>query len=149
MIDTIHNKSMHILIRLHDADEWQHCNLTHLPLVPQICVAESGKHLFRLWLVAYSAPSHYLHQWWIIVNWTLRKIFFMKMHLIISSDKWGPFCHGEMCYSVWWYIPFSTNVNEHMIFFKWVGATLCMCLANTSRLTHSPQKIERDAGHPA
>ena len=28
--------------------------------------------LVRLWLVAYSAPSHYLKQCWFIVNWTLR-----------------------------------------------------------------------------
>ena len=31
-----------------------------------------GHHWFRLWLVAWSAPSHYLKQCWIIVNWTLR-----------------------------------------------------------------------------
>ena len=27
---------------------------------------------FRLWLVAWPAPSHYLNQWWKIVDWTLR-----------------------------------------------------------------------------
>ena len=37
-----------------------------------ICVDESGEHWFRLWLVAYSAPSHYLNQCWVIVNWALR-----------------------------------------------------------------------------
>ena len=46
--------------------------LTHLPLVPHICVVKQGQHLFRWWLVACSAPSHYLNQCWIIVNWTLR-----------------------------------------------------------------------------
>ena len=46
--------------------------LTHLPLVPHICVSESGQHWSRQWLVAYSAPSHYLDQSWIIVNWTLK-----------------------------------------------------------------------------
>ena len=40
--------------------------------MPHICVSEQGQHWFRLWLVAYSAPSHYLNQCWIIVNWTLR-----------------------------------------------------------------------------
>ena len=45
---------------------------THLPLVPDICVSESGQHWFRYGLVAYSAPSHYLNQFWILVNWTLR-----------------------------------------------------------------------------
>ena len=29
------------------------------------------QHWFREWLVAGSAPSHYLHQCWNIVNWTL------------------------------------------------------------------------------
>ena len=46
--------------------------LTPLPLVPQKCVSESGQHWFRWWCVAYSAPSHYLSQCWLIVNWTLR-----------------------------------------------------------------------------
>ena len=30
-----------------------------------------GQHWFKEWLVAYSAPSHYLNQCWRIVNWTL------------------------------------------------------------------------------
>ena len=45
---------------------------THFPLEPHICASESGQHWFRQWLVAYSAPSHYLKQCWVIVNWTLR-----------------------------------------------------------------------------
>ena len=48
-----------------------------------------------------SAPSHYLNQCWVMLNWTLRnklqwnfnKSFsFTKMHLKISSAKWQPFC---------------------------------------------------------
>ena len=35
-----------------------------------IFVSESGHHCFRQWLVTYSAPSHYLNQYWVIVNWT-------------------------------------------------------------------------------
>ena len=50
-------------------------DLTHLPLAPHICVNESGQHWFRQWLVAYSVPSHYLNQCWVIVNWTLRNKF--------------------------------------------------------------------------
>ena len=55
-------------------NEYEHdqINLTHLPLVPHICVIELGQHWFRWWLVAYSVPSHYLNQCWVIVNWTLR-----------------------------------------------------------------------------
>ena len=45
--------------------------LTHLPLVPHICISELGPHWFRWWLVAYSVPGHYLNQCWVIVNWTL------------------------------------------------------------------------------
>ena len=47
-------------------------NLTHLPLLSHICVSESSQHWFRYWLVANSAPSHYLNQYWVIVSWTLR-----------------------------------------------------------------------------
>ena len=46
---------------------WVYANrLTHFPLVPHICVSEMGRHWFRYWLVAYSAPSHYLKQCWVI-----------------------------------------------------------------------------------
>ena len=45
--------------------------LTYLPLVSHIWVSESDQHWFRKWLVAYSVPSHYLNQSWVIVNWTL------------------------------------------------------------------------------
>ena len=44
-------------------------------LVWHICVSESCQLWFRKWLVAYSAPSHYLNQCWIIYNWTLTYIF--------------------------------------------------------------------------
>ena len=79
--------------------------LTHLPLVPHVCVSESHQHWLRLWLVAYSAPSHYLNQCWDIVNWTLgtnfseisikrKDLSFTKMQMKISSAKWQPFCPG-------------------------------------------------------
>ena len=50
-------------------------SLTHLPLVPHICVSESGQHWFSQWLVAYSAPNHDLNQCLVISNWTLRNKF--------------------------------------------------------------------------
>ena len=67
--------------------------------MPHICVDELGQHCFIQWLVAYSAPTHYLNQFWVIVNWILRKkllwnlnqstnVSFTKMHLVISSAKW-------------------------------------------------------------
>ena len=67
----------------------------------------------RWWLVVCLAPSHYLNQYWFIVNWTLRNklhwnfnqnsIFSLKkMHLemssakvaaILSRGRWlNPFC---------------------------------------------------------
>ena len=46
--------------------------LTNLPWVLHICISELGQHWFRQWLVACSAPSHYLNQCSLIVNWTLR-----------------------------------------------------------------------------
>ena len=83
-----------------------HNELTHLLLVSHICVGGYGQHWFRQWLVAYSVPSHYLNQCWVIVNWTLKKKLqlnfyqnkkksFMKMHLRISSAKWQP-CWDEL-----------------------------------------------------
>ena len=46
-------------------------HLTHIPPpVPQICVNAPGYHWIRWWLVACSAPSHYLNQCCFIVNWT-------------------------------------------------------------------------------
>ena len=46
--------------------------LTHWGRVTHICVIKLGHHWFRYWLVACSAPSHYLNQCWNIVNWTFR-----------------------------------------------------------------------------
>ena len=45
--------------------------ITQLPLVPHICVSESGQHWFRCF-VSYLAQSYYLNQCQVIVNWTLR-----------------------------------------------------------------------------
>ena len=58
------NISINISVR------WRQFVLTHFPLVPHICVSELGQHWFRLWLVACSAPSHYLNQSCPIINWT-------------------------------------------------------------------------------
>ena len=89
--------------------------LTHVPLVPHIRVIESGLHSLRQWLVAYSAPSHYLNQRWFIVNWVLRNTFqwtsnqFTKLfiHEIISEnlicDMTVKFCPGadELTHVPW------------------------------------------------
>ena len=36
----------------------------------QTCISKQDQHWFRWWLVACSAPSHYLDYCWPIVNWT-------------------------------------------------------------------------------
>ena len=42
-------------------------------LYTHLGVNDPDHHWFRLWLVACSAPSHYLNKCWLIVKWTLRK----------------------------------------------------------------------------
>ena len=65
----------------------------------------TNHHWFRWWLVAWSAPSHYLNQCWDIVNWTLRNklqwnfnwnsyLFIQENAIEMSSGKWRPFCLG-------------------------------------------------------
>ena len=46
--------------------------LIHWGRETHICVSKVDHHWFRWWLGAWSAPSHYLHQGWDIVSWTLR-----------------------------------------------------------------------------
>ena len=43
--------------------------------VTHIGVIKLSHDWFRLWLVAWQAPSHYLNQWWNKLNWTLGNIF--------------------------------------------------------------------------
>ena len=58
----------------------------------------SSRHWFRKWIVAWSAPSHYLNQYWNIVSSNdrckIHTFLFKKMHLNMSSGKWPPFCLG-------------------------------------------------------
>ena len=60
-----------------------------------------GSALVQIWLAAYSAPSHYLNQCWVIVNWTRRNkiqwnsnqsksLSFMEIHLKMLSAKRRP-----------------------------------------------------------
>ena len=49
-----------------------------LDRVTHICISQLGHHGFRLRLVTWQAPSHYLNQCSIIVNWTLRNILQWK-----------------------------------------------------------------------
>ena len=88
--------------------------VTHLPLALHVSVGESNQHWFKWWLVAYSSPTHYLEQCWVLVNWTIRNELpgvlikmqyasFTKMHLknivwemvvILPRDRWVKIsCH--------------------------------------------------------
>ena len=100
-----HLKIRHREIHLWMPDLQMRCSKTHLPLVPHICVSELGQHWFRSWLVAYSAPSHYLKNAGLLstgpsgTNFSdilikIQDFSFTKMHLIISSAKWQP-CPGR------------------------------------------------------
>ena len=53
------------------------------PKVTHICVSKTYQHWFRLWLVAYLAPTHYLNQCWQIANQSPRNIF--QLHIIQNS----------------------------------------------------------------
>ena len=52
-----------------------------------------GHHWFRYWLVACSAPSHYLKQYWILSIGLLRTNFRKIWIGILSSGKWIWKCH--------------------------------------------------------
>ena len=79
-----------------------HNELTHLSLVPHICV-ESGQHWFYS---AYSVPNHqYLNQRCVIVRRTLKnklqwnfnqntKLFIHENASENIAAKWRPFCPG-------------------------------------------------------
>ena len=85
-------------------DLFLHKTLTHQHLVPHICVSELIKHWFKKWLVACSAPRHYLNQSWVIVSWTLtNKLQWNSVNKAFHSwtcnwksrlPKWRPFCPG-------------------------------------------------------
>ena len=79
--------------------------IIHWDRVTHICVNKQGHHWFRLLVVVWPAPSHYLNQCWNIVDWTIGnkfqwnfirndKLLFMKTHLQTSSGKWRPFRLG-------------------------------------------------------
>ena len=86
----------------------QHTCLTHLPLVPHICINKLGHHWFRQWLVACPAPSHYWNQCWLIVIWipgnkfhwnlTRNSTIFIQQNAFenVGCQKGSHFVLGEM-----------------------------------------------------
>ena len=79
---------------------------------------QSSHHWFRLWLVAWSAPSHYLNQCWNIVNWTignqLQWNFYLNSNIFIHENAFesvvcemAVFLSRPQCVNV--------HIGEHLI----------------------------------
>ena len=69
-----HPKSQHLACHACTYASWitQENQLTHWGRMTHICVSKLGHHWLRYWLVAWTAPSHYLNQCCNIVDKTLR-----------------------------------------------------------------------------
>ena len=79
--------------------------LIHWARVTHICICKPYHNWFRLWLVAWTAPSHYLNNVGILltgafgINFSemlieIQTFSFKEMHLKMLSGKWGPSCLG-------------------------------------------------------
>ena len=64
--------------------------LTRWGRVMHICAGKPGHHWLRWWLVACYVPSHYLNQWYSIVNWTFRnKVqwdLYWNLYIVIEEN---------------------------------------------------------------
>ena len=98
--------------------------LSHLSLVPHICVIESGQHWSWWWHVAFSVPSHYLNQCLVIVHWTLRnklqwnfnqntKIFILENTSKNSISETAAIFSWGISVNIWGRcVIFGTKVND-------------------------------------
>ena len=120
---------------------------THLPLSLHICVSEWGQHWFRWCLVTYSAPSHYLNQCWVIVNWTLgdklqwyfnqnTKPFIHEKEFKLSSVKRRPFCPGGD--ELTWYSVMCLSLTMPSNEWQWLDL-------NTGHQDNSPSNDHQSA----
>ena len=65
---------------------------------------QTKHHWFRQWLVAWPAPSHYLNQYWNIVNWTLEngdQNVVLKMVAIMSRPQCVKKTKSPLLVSMW------------------------------------------------
>ena len=69
--------------------QWVGSPLTHLPLVPHICISELGQNWFR-WLLSIGTLGPNSSE----ILLKIQNFSFTKMHQKISSAKWWPFCPG-------------------------------------------------------
>ena len=63
-------------------------DLTHWGQVMHICISRLDHHWFRQWLVAWSAPSHYLHQCWNNID---RRVLQMRLLLAACQKLAGEY----------------------------------------------------------
>ena len=123
---------------------------------------ELGQHWVKLWLVPYSAPKHYLNQWWHI-GWMVRKFSFNKMSLKMSSAKCWPFSTGlgillllykELSFKKMYSKmssancrPFFTGLSMLLLLYKALSphliAPCCRPVALYNSLGHASQAIVR------
>ena len=116
--------------------------MTHLPLVPHICVSELVQHWFRWWHGAKEATNHYLNQYWTsaeVLSIGLLGRNFSKIQIGIlflkkrigncRLPKWWPLCPGGDELNLWWwnggllgllYVHPHFFFDEHMqVWWKW------------------------------
>ena len=118
--------------------------LTHCALERPHGISKKGQHYLRYWLVACSAPSHYLNQCWHIVNRTPRsKIQWYfeqntmfsseKMLLIMLSVRCWSFCsspnvlinaRNKIIHSLQWIMIFGVTRELICQWFSWVTNSL-------------------------
>ena len=109
--------------------------LIHYGLVMPYGKIDLGQHWFRWWLVAYSAPSHYINQCWVIVNCTLRnklqwnfnkntELFIhknasqntvCKMAAILSRGRWVKFLSEIAVLPTWFHLLYSIGGSADII----------------------------------
>ena len=84
---------------------WRTHWLTHWGRVTYLYASVNYPSLVQIMACAWTAPSHYLNQYWNVADCTLRNklqwsfirnsnIFIKKMHLKMSYAKWRSFCLG-------------------------------------------------------
>ena len=90
--------------------------LIYTGLLTHVCVTDLWVTVDAYWLVPCSAPSHYLNQCGLTVNWILRNKFFVKfglkykqlsfqkMHSKMFYANWRPFCSGVILLIVFWQV---------------------------------------------
>ena len=83
---------------------------------------KSNHHWFRWWLVAWSAPNHYLNQCWNIVNWTLRNkiqwnsnrnpnIFIQENALENVVCEMASISSRPQCINCFWFLRMAIHVS--------------------------------------